>query len=171
MPQPSLGFLPSEFSPRRRSLTPLEAAWLPCSYPPTCGDVRLDSLSPPVSPTSTLSRGCLVPPPAMGSLCGAPRCASCSPWGSCRGIVSFRQLHLLRSFSPSCESVHNWVGFPRTSRPILSWARAPLELLLHALDSRPAQTWGLDTRYSSEDSRDSEDRGPLCQVRSFLHHE
>jgi hypothetical protein len=43
------GLLPSEFSPRERSLTPLEAAWLPCSYPPACGNVRLSVLSPPVS--------------------------------------------------------------------------------------------------------------------------
>ena len=127
MPQPFLGFLPSKFSPRWRSLTSPEAARLPCSYPPVCWAVRLDSLSPLVSPTSTPSRGCLIPPPAMGSLFGAPKCASRLPRVSCREIVPFRWLHLLRSFVPSCESVRNWVGFPRTSRPILSWDFAPLE--------------------------------------------
>jgi hypothetical protein len=44
------------------------------------------------------------------------------------GIAPFRQLHLLRSFTPSCESVRNWIGFPLPGWPILSWAYAPLEL-------------------------------------------
>jgi len=65
---PFLGFLPSGSSPHRRSLTPLDAAWLPCGYPPVCRGARLESLSPPVSPTPTLSRSCLVPPSAMSSL-------------------------------------------------------------------------------------------------------
>jgi len=105
------------------------------------------------------------PPPAMGSLCGAPRCSSCSPWASRRGTASFRQLHLLRSFSPSCESVRNWVGFPRASRPILSWDFAPLERRFHASDSRPAQTWGLDTCCSPEGSQLATQRTAAPWVR------
>jgi hypothetical protein len=58
----------------------------------------------------------------------APRCISRLPWVSCRGTVSFRQLHLLRSFTLSRESVRSWIEFPRTSRPILSWDLSPLEL-------------------------------------------
>jgi hypothetical protein len=54
--------------------------------------------------------------------------ASWSPWGSGSETAPFRQLHLLRSFTPSCESVRNWIGFPLTNWPILSWAYAPLEL-------------------------------------------
>ena len=67
-------------------------------------------------------------PAGYGLPFGAPKCASRLPRVSCRGIVPFRWLHLLRSFTPSGESVRNWVGFPRTSRPILSWDSAPLEL-------------------------------------------
>jgi hypothetical protein len=158
------GILPSESSPRWRSLTPLEAAWLPCSYPPACRNVRLSTLSPLVSPTPTPSRGRLVPPTAMGSLFTRKR-ASRSPWISCRGIAPFRQLHLLRSFTPSSKSVHDWLGFPLTRRPILSWVSAPLELspsTPRILD--PSRPEGLNTN-SCLAARDSKDRGPTCQVR------
>jgi len=51
----------------------------------------------------------------------SPKWASRLPWISRRRTAPFRQLHLLRSRSPSHESVHNWFGFPLASRPILSW--------------------------------------------------
>jgi hypothetical protein len=121
-------------------------------------------LSPPVSRTPTPSRGCLVPPTAMGSLFTRKR-ASWSPWVSCRGTASFRQLHLLRSFTPSGESVRDWLGFPLTCRPLLSWVSAPLELsppTPRILD--PSRPEGLNTN-SCLAARDSKDRGPTCQVR------
>jgi hypothetical protein len=120
--------------------------------------------SPPVSPTPTLSRGRLVPPTAMGSLFTRKR-ASRSPWVSCRGTVPFRQLHLLRSFTPSSESVRDWLGFPLTRRPILSWDSAPLELsppTPRILD--PSRPEGLNTN-SCLAARDSKDRSPTCRVR------
>jgi hypothetical protein len=42
-------------------------------------------------------------------------------------LTSLPQLHLLRSFTPSCESVHSRLGSPQADRSILSWASAPLE--------------------------------------------
>jgi hypothetical protein len=42
--------------PSSRSLTPLGAAWLPCSYPPACKDARPDTVSPLVSPTTARAR-------------------------------------------------------------------------------------------------------------------
>jgi hypothetical protein len=92
---PSLGFLPSGSSPHRRSLVPLGVAWLPCGYPPVRGGARLESLSPPVSPTSTLSRSCLVPPPAMSSL-SARRGTLPSHSGS-RAVESPRSTSITRS--------------------------------------------------------------------------
>jgi len=87
--------------------------------------------------TSTLSRGCLVPSDDYGLPFHMKCLASWLPWVSCRGIASFRQLHLLRSFDPSCESVHDWIGFPLTNRPLLSWVSSPLEL-------SPLTPWILD---------------------------
>jgi len=84
-------------------------------------------LSPAVSPTSALSRRCLVPPLAMSSLSARRRRASESLWVSRRGTTSFHQPHPLRSFDPSCESVRDWVESPLPNRPIPSWASAPLE--------------------------------------------
>jgi hypothetical protein len=52
----------------RRSLASLEAAWLPCSYPPECEDARLETVSTSVSPTPSRARGCMVPPTPLGSL-------------------------------------------------------------------------------------------------------
>jgi len=78
--------------------------------------------------TSTLSRSCLVPSGDYGLPFHMKCLASWLPWVSCRGIASFRQLHLLRSFDPSCESVRDWVGSPLSNRPIPSWVSAPLEL-------------------------------------------
>jgi hypothetical protein len=61
---------------------PSRGHWLPCGHPPTCWTALLRGLSPPVSPTSTLSRSCLVPPAAMGSLSADARSASRSPWAN-----------------------------------------------------------------------------------------
>jgi hypothetical protein len=46
---------------------------LPCSYPPTCEPAPLESLSPLVSPTPTLSRSGRVPPTTMGPLFTHPK--------------------------------------------------------------------------------------------------
>lgn len=128
MPQPFLGFLPSESSPHRRSLTSLKAAWLPCSYPPACWGAQLDPFAAGFPDSRRFHASCLVPPPTMGflftrrsTLPGLPGVRACE-------TAPFCQLHLLRSFTPSCESVRSCFGFPLTSWPILSWASAPLEL-------------------------------------------
>ena len=54
--------------PLAASAHPSRGRLLPCSYPPTCETELLETLSPPVSPTPTLSRSCLVPPTTMSSL-------------------------------------------------------------------------------------------------------
>jgi hypothetical protein len=101
-----------------------------------------------------------------------PRHASRSPWRTSCGTAPFRQLHLLRSFSPSRESVHNRIGSPLTGGPILSWVSSPLEpspSTPRILD--PPQPEGSGTRPSSEESgrRDPGDRGPPSRVRPFQH--
>jgi hypothetical protein len=50
------------------SAHPSRGRLLPCSYPLTCKNELPETLSPPVSPTPTLSRGCLVPPATMSAL-------------------------------------------------------------------------------------------------------
>jgi hypothetical protein len=67
VPQPSLGTSLQSF-PLVESAAPLSEPLLPCRYPPTCRSALPGALSPPVSPTPPLSRGRLVPPPAMGAL-------------------------------------------------------------------------------------------------------
>jgi len=158
------GILPSESSPRWRSLTPLEAAWLPCSYPPVCRDVRL-SIFHRRFPRLPRFRAVAWFPRRLWAPFSPGKRASRSPWISCRGTVSFRQLHLLRSFTPSSESVRDWLGFPLTRRPILSWVSAPLELsppTPRILD--PSRPEGLNTK-SCLAARDSKDRSPTCRVR------
>jgi len=64
----------------------------------------------------------------MGSLSTCRNTLPGPPGFRACGTAPFRQLHLLRSFTPSCESVRSCFGFPLTNWPILSWDFAPLEL-------------------------------------------
>jgi hypothetical protein len=169
---PFLGFLPSGCSPHSRSLTPLDAAWLPCGYPPVCRSARLESLSPAVSPTSALSRSCLVPLPAMSSLftrrstlpghpgsrAVEPPVPPASPASKLRSLLRVRS-RLDRVSPPQ----------PADTLLVFCPSRA---LTFHASESRPARARGPNTRLRPEaPARDSEDRSPLCRVRPFLHHE
>jgi hypothetical protein len=67
MPQPFLGSSLQSSSPTRIA-HPSRGRWLPCSYPPACVKRAGPRRSPPVSPTSTPSRSCLVPRTTMDSL-------------------------------------------------------------------------------------------------------
>jgi len=102
---------------------------------------------------------------------GSPKRAARSLQVSSHGVGSFRQLHLLRSFDPSCESVHGRLGLPLTDRPILSWASAPLELsppglgVSDPLEPRLAH----GPRVRGLAARDAGDRGPSRRVRLLLH--
>jgi hypothetical protein len=58
---------------------------------------------------------------------GAPEHTSRLPWVWRRGVVTFRELHPLRSSRPSWESVRDRFELPLADRPILSWVSAPLE--------------------------------------------
>jgi hypothetical protein len=124
---------PSELSPRRER-APLSRPLLPCSHPPTCRDAPPVALSPPVSPTSTPSRGCLVPPTTMGSL-SANRNAS----------FPFALDHLQRSrlFPPAspaskscspCESVRTGLGCPAPAAVALLGFRPSRVFALRASD-------------------------------------
>lgn len=68
--------------------------------------------SPLVSPTSTLSRSCLDPPPTMDSLSTNLRSVSRSSRAPSSGIASFRRLHLLRSFPPLARPSRSTLGCP-----------------------------------------------------------
>jgi len=54
--------------PLARIAHPSRGRLLPCSHPPALSDEPSESLLPPVSPTPTLARSCLVPLTTMGSL-------------------------------------------------------------------------------------------------------
>jgi len=67
VPQPFLGFSPSEGSPRENR-APLSGPHAPLWLSTGELDALLESLSPRVSPTPTLSRSCLDPHATMASL-------------------------------------------------------------------------------------------------------
>jgi hypothetical protein len=126
MPQPFLGFslqslpLTGIAHPSRGHFAPL---WLSTDVP----DAASWTLSPPVSPTPTLSRSCLVPPDDYGLPFHAPKHASRSPWTQATELARsasfthFEALILLR------DRPHR-PGLPQANTPFLSWASAPLEL-------------------------------------------
>jgi len=125
VPQPFLGS-PFRAFPSSRSLTPLGAAWLPCSHPPACRNACLDSFRPWFHRRPRRAR----PPgspndyelPFLG-----PKSGSWLPWVSSHGIVSSRQLHLLRSVSPSSSPFATRTGFPTQAGRCSLGFSSPLE--------------------------------------------
>jgi hypothetical protein len=125
MPQPFLGFslqslpLAEIAHPSRGHIAPLWSSTRVL-------DAASWTLSPPVSPTPTLSRGCLVPHVDYGLPFHAPKHASRPPWvqttelARSASFTHFEALILLRvrSHSP---------GSPRANTPLLSWGSASLE--------------------------------------------
>jgi len=152
------GIPPSEISPRK-SRAPLSGSTLlPRGYPPTCRNVASRSLSPPVSPTSTLSRSCMVPPTTMGSLFTLPKERFPVTLGPSDGTASFRSLHPPRSLNSSRESVHVDPGCPDSTADPLLGSCLSKAFSLHASDLEPAFARKLQHALSSEDSgHDSRD--------------
>jgi hypothetical protein len=120
------GFLPSESFPRKNRAPlsrPRAPLWLSTDVP----DDASRALLPPVSPTPTLSRSCLVPSDDYGLPFHAPKHASRLPWTQATELARsasfthFEALILLRVRS-------HRPGSPRTDAPILSWVSASLEL-------------------------------------------
>jgi hypothetical protein len=127
MPPPFLGFLPSEFSPPRRSRASLEVAELPCSYSPACLDAQLDSVHR-LFPRRSRFHAIAWFPTRLWVL--FPRAETRFPITP-RLELRNRLVPLASpasKFSPFCESVHSQVRFPFADWPILSWGFAPLKL-------------------------------------------
>jgi len=104
--------LPSELS-LRRDRAPLSRP--PCSLAvihQRAEMYRLSALSPPVSPTSTLSRSCLTPRGSYELPFHGPRPTSWLLWAPSSRITSFCQLHLLRSFDPPANPFSASPGCP-----------------------------------------------------------
>jgi len=81
-------------------------------------------------------RGCLDPPQTMDSLSTAPEdTTSRSPWVTCDGAASVRQLHPLRSLPPFVSPFAPLRVAPQR-RPLLSWASAPPAII-------PSKPWSL----------------------------
>jgi hypothetical protein len=168
-----LGFLPSEFSPHRRSLTPLEAAWLPCSYPPMCRDARPETFQ-----RRFLRR------PRFHAVAWFPRCLWVPfPHAEARFPVALGLVLRNRPVPPAspASKLHSLLRV--RSQPDRVSPHQPADTLLgfcpsgafsfHASDSRPIQARGSEHVPSARRrrDRDSRDRSPLCQVRPFQHHE
>jgi len=133
------GISPFRVFPSRRSRAPLEAALLPCRYPPACVSELLASLSPPLSPTPTLSRSCLDPRGSYGLPFHEPKSASRSPWAMSNGTATSRRLHRLRSFYPSASPFLPRPGCPDLAAdPLLGFFPSRV-FSNHTLGPRPAQ--------------------------------
>jgi len=94
------------------------------------------ALSPPFSPTSTLSRSCLDPTGDYGRSFHKPKLATCSPWTPRNRTVPvlpaspyFEASIPLRIRSRPARVASSW-------RPILSWVSSPIE-------SSPTAPWVL----------------------------
>jgi hypothetical protein len=105
------GIPPSEFFPHR-DRAPLSGPLAPLQLSTGVQLRAGPDRSPIVSPTSTLSRGCLVPRSTMDSLSACRGSLSGRPWFWLSGIAPFRQLHLLRSFVPPARPYLETLGCP-----------------------------------------------------------
>jgi hypothetical protein len=173
MPQPFLGFLPSESSPHRRSLTPLEAAWLPCSYPPVCGDARPETFQrrfrrrPRSRAVAWFPRCLWVPfphagarfPVALGLVLRNRPVPPASPASKLHSLLRVRS-------QPGRVSPHQLADTLLGFCPSGAFSS-------HASGSRPVQAREPEHVPSTRGrrDRDSGDRSPLCQVRPFQYHE
>jgi hypothetical protein len=129
---PGLPSFRSELSPRKRSRTSLEAAYSPAVIHRRAEDAPPETRhATPVSPTPAPPCSCLDPPRARAPF----RRASPLPGrpGSRAALAApFRQLHLLRSLRPSCESVLTATSYPATEAdallvtPLYSFLRSRL---------------------------------------------
>jgi hypothetical protein len=89
-----------------------------------------------------------------------PRPASRSLWTPNTGAVSFRQLHLLRSFVPPANPFTPTRVAP-SRRPLLSWSLRPSESLPDPRNLDPPRPESLSTRLLPQDpARYREDRQP-----------
>jgi hypothetical protein len=169
VPQPFLGFLPSECSPRRRSLTPLEAAWLPCSLPPACCDAQLSTFHrrfprrPRFHAVAWFPRRLWAPfsraetrfPFAPGLVLRNRPVPPASPASKLHSLLRVRS-QLDRSYPHQLAAT--LLGF------------APSRAFsVHASDSRPARTQKPEhvPFLRRVRARDSKDHSPSCRVRPF----
>jgi hypothetical protein len=142
VPQPFLGCLPSELSPRRER-TPLSELLLPCSYPHPCRGAPREIFHSPFRRRPRSHAVAWFPGSLWTPFPQTRRLAFRLPWISRGEATPFRMLHLLRSLVPPA----NPFALARVApdqRPMLSWSSAPLEssppaprVLKPALISRP----------------------------------
>jgi hypothetical protein len=121
------GIPPFRVFPSQEIAYPSRGSLAPLRLSTDVLNARRSTLSPPVSCDSrAFTRS-----PALPRWLWAPFSRAEARFPVPLGLVPrnrpFRQLHPLRSFTPPCESVRDWIGFPLTNRPILSWDSSPLE--------------------------------------------
>jgi hypothetical protein len=171
VPLPSLGSSLQSFSLTRiacLSRGPLSRSPAPLQL--STGELKRAVLrrSPSVSPTSTLSRGCLDSPRTMDFLSTDRGPFSGRPGLRSAGLASPRQLHLLRSFHPPVRPSLQLQVTPPLSVVALLVFFPFGAFSFHTSDPRPVQPRGLNTLLRPwTPVRYSEDRDPLSQVRSF----
>jgi hypothetical protein len=126
VPQPFLGSPPSEFSPRReRALLSKPPA--PLQLSTNMRESTPRDFHPPVSPTPTPSRSCLVPPDDYELPFRKLNARFPVTLISNDEALPFRWLHLLRSLVPPANPFAPARVTP-DQRPLLSWVSAPPEL-------------------------------------------
>jgi hypothetical protein len=81
--------------------------------------------------------------------------ASRSPWVRSDEAAPFRSFTCFEACCSFRESVHAWLGLPRSKRPLLSWASAPSELSSHR--PGPSTRPGLEDLSTPLAPRGSED--------------
>jgi len=131
--------IPLQSLPLAKIAHPSRGHLSPCRYPPTCVSEPPVSLSPPFSPTPTLSRSRLDPHSGYGLPFHEPKFASRSSWATSSRTATFRQLHRLRNLNPSASPFLPSPGCPSLATdPLLGFL--PFRAFSnYALGPRPAQ--------------------------------
>jgi hypothetical protein len=118
---------------------------LPCGYPPTCRSDTAQILSPSVSSTSTLSRGCLISPTAMDFLLAPPKTRFPVVLDQNSRSHSVPTASSASKPYSSCESVRTDSSCPETEvDPLLGFCLSRA-FSFHASDPRTLPNlWGLE---------------------------
>jgi len=152
--------------PLVRDRVPLSRPLAPFGYPPVCRNAPPGPYRRWFHRLPRLTRSPGFAQRLWAQFSRVRRHASRSPWVTCSGVAPFRQLHPLRSFSPSVESVRVDPGCPDPTAAALLGFRPSNDQTFQASEPRPTRPRGTNTdlrpKAPVSDPRDS---SPSSRVR------